>query len=431
MSIHLDGLPFSGARENRLLWIAAGVGLVVLVLILSIFAGPRGVPQSSPAGASSAAASASASPALSAAEAARRAAIAQLGPIKHPEGTNAAEMYHQANELYKQLSADDKKALRDMNKDLDPKRVADLTAKIQPIMQLLRDARTANYVDWGPDDFSTAQGQKRAEANGTVLALSRVARWDATYHLDSDPELAIGDLAAADAMASNNSIDPTAYTISCSVHEDGLAVLEQSAGALSSLSAQDAALISDNTWISQDFKSMADSGASVYQNLLDQYLDPATRDQAAKVTSEPFLSGTVPGAAPNAQGLVAELQWAVQALQHYAGSVQEPTAEFQQWSAQMKAESASMPIGDVFYGNYDYFQMNRTYAESATVQYAMIAAGIALQQGNQAQFQSIADPATGQPFTVIQTAGGFQLSSPFKNYAGEQLIIPFGAPPAK
>jgi hypothetical protein len=424
MSIHLERLPSSGAREKRLLWIAAGVGLAVLALILSIFAGPRGVSQSSPAEASGAAASASpALPALSAADAARRAAIAQLGPIKHREGTNAADMYHQANELYKQLSADDKKALRDLKKDLDPKRVADLTAKIQPIMQLLRDAVNANYADWGPYDFSPAQNQKHAEANGMTLALSGVARWDATYHLDSDPALAVSDLLAAGAMASNHSLDPTGYTISCSVHEDDLAVLEQDAGAFSSLSPQETALISDDTWISQDFKTMADSGASSFQNLLNQYLDPATHDQAATVTSQPFLSGTLPGAAPNAQGLEAELQWAVQALQQYGASVQQPDAAFQQWFAQMKAESASMPIGNLFYGNYDYFQMNRTYA--------MLAAGIALQQGNQAQFQSIADPATGQPFTVTQTAGGFQLGSPFKNYAGQQLSIPFSTRPAK
>ena len=175
---------------------------------------------------------------------------------------------------------------------------------------------------------------------------------------------------------------------------------------------------------------MADSGASQYLNLLNQYLDPATRDQAAEVTSQPFLSGTVPGAVPNAQGLVAQLQWAVQALQQYGASVQEPEADFQQWSAQMKAQSASMPIENVFYGDYDFFQMNRTYADSATIQYAMLGAGIALLQGNQAQFQSIADPSTGQPFTVIQTAGGFQLGSPFKNYAGQQLTISFGTPPA-
>jgi hypothetical protein len=56
----------------------------------------------------------------------------------------------------------------------------------------------------------------------------------------------------------------------------------------------------------------------------------------------------------------------------------------------------------------------------------MVEAGLALEQGGQAQYEAIADPTTGQPFNYVQTAAGFQLTSGFKNSDGKPLTLDFG-----
>ena len=61
--------------------------------------------------------------------------------------------------------------------------------------------------------------------------------------------------------------------------------------------------------------------------------------------------------------------------------------------------------------------------------YNRLTAGIALEQGNQSQFQSILDPVSGQPFAVTQTSNGFQLSSPVESPAGGPVTLTFGPPP--
>jgi hypothetical protein len=65
------------------------------------------------------------------------------------------------------------------------------------------------------------------------------------------------------------------------------------------------------------------------------------------------------------------------------------------------------------------------------VQDALLNAGIALEQNNQAQFQTITDPTTGQPFTYTQTAGGFKLSSALRPSSGKPVTMDFGAPPGQ
>jgi hypothetical protein len=120
-----------------------------------------------------------------------------------------------------------------------------------------------------------------------------------------------------------------------------------------------------------------------------------------------------------------------QALQQYGGTIEQSDGQYQQWFAQMKAESASMPIGNVLLGQYNSFNFARAFAEATEIRYSMFDAGLALQEGNEAQFQSIRDPATGQPFAVTQTAGGFQLNSSFKDYAGKPVTFTFGSAPSQ
>ena len=70
------------------------------------------------------------------------------------------------------------------------------------------------------------------------------------------------------------------------------------------------------------------------------------------------------------------------------------------------------------------------YLRTSIVASAMLQAGMALEQNDQAQFQSILDPASGQPFAYTQTANGFQLGSALQQ-RGKPLSLSFSTPAAK
>jgi hypothetical protein len=92
-------------------------------------------------------------------------------------------------------------------------------------------------------------------------------------------------------------------------------------------------------------------------------------------------------------------------MEALAQNLSAPAAQIQQWLDQVRADPA--------YPKDDGLELGGLWSnmQQQTVQAAMVQAGIALEQGDQAQFQSIKDPTTGAPFTYTQTDDGFQLSS--------------------
>ncbi len=122
----------------------------------------------------------------SAAEKARREAIGALGPIKRRDGINGADLYKRAIDLYSGLTDAEKEMLKSLKKKPEQEAAAALYKRIQPIMDLLRKARMANYADWGlgPMTVATNLGpQIDIERNLTSVAL-----WDSSYRFSSDPD---------------------------------------------------------------------------------------------------------------------------------------------------------------------------------------------------------------------------------------------------
>jgi hypothetical protein len=137
------------AVSDKRLWIGAGLALllaIILIAALALVKPPGTTTQSSDVAQST---PAPASLHLSPADAARRAAIAKLGPIDaHLHGhDNGADLYASAMELYNKLTDQEKEHLMNWRTKMDPQAAAALSTKIAPIIQLLRDARTAGQFD--------------------------------------------------------------------------------------------------------------------------------------------------------------------------------------------------------------------------------------------------------------------------------------------
>jgi len=181
--------------------------------------------------------------------------------------------------------------------------------------------------------------------------------------------------------------------------------------------------------VSQGYQQGMNGEAASFQAIVDGLNDPAA--QASVVSFMNQLNQTIHGWGPNNAQMnlspaqvVSQFQWIEQTEEELGGTLQEPDAEFQQWWAAKQAEAASMPLAA---SALQAIATSRARAQSVVVQNLMVQAGLALEQGGQAQFQAITDPTTGQPFTYTQTANGFTITSSFKSSNGKPVTLDFGA----
>jgi len=414
------------ARVNRRSgrWILIGGFLLLFALAGLVALWPKGWHKGGGVNVIAGDTAASASPVgESAADKARRAAIAALGPIKKREGTNGADLYKDAMGLYAQLSDADKKMLNDHHSKLDPKVAAALYAKIKPIMDLLRKARRADYVDWGVD-FNSPRDALVAVANDSI-DLESMVQWDGIYRFTIDPDGAVGDLATGETML-RSEMEPQGLSgaiFQAGSHFIDMRLLAQNASGISDAATSDLEYMTNVAATGQLFQEALTVDAARIQSLLDGSADPATLNRAQG--SVGFTYPNRPALAPPES--IRDMQWIEQADQEMATAVMEPEPQFQQWWTGKLAEAASTPATNLAVGALMYM---RTFAQVSVTENAMFMAGMALEQNNQAQFESINDPATGQPFTYTQTATGFDLGSTLQ-FAGKAESFSFPAPEGK
>ena len=119
---------------------------------------------------------------------------------------------------------------------------ARLYKTIQPIMDLLRQARKAGYADWnmGPLTFNTPLPHLTK-----VQDLSMVAYWDAGYRFGIDPDGAVADLAAREAMGRSLDNVGIGFLVDVGISFSGLKLLAENGGSISPASSNDAAYLTD------------------------------------------------------------------------------------------------------------------------------------------------------------------------------------------
>ena len=334
---------------------------------------------------------------LSAAEQARRAAVAALGPIKH-RGVNAADLYPQAITLYGGLTDAEKKMLGNWkaNFQADPA----LYAKIQPVMDLIRRARKADYSDWGVSDWMENGQRLTAELNA-VRRLASLAAWDSNYRFQTDPAGAVNDLAAMQAMGTSIDQNLEGFLIENGIHGIALNVLAQNAASITTAAGPDLLEITSDAAVQQDFQNGLNGDAAGLQTMLTLLSNPSTRSQA-----EAFLRA--PG---SPQEITSEVGWLIQNEQQLAAHFSEPYVQFQQWWSQKIVEPASIPFASQIVQAHSNLIAQ---AEASIIENRMLSAAGAYEQTGQPQALAATDPATGQPFTYTQTPTGFQLTSQFQ-----------------
>ena len=287
----------------------------------------------------------------SAAEEARRAAIARLGPIKKREGTNGADLYKEAMGLYAGLTEDEKKMLADWKKMGDPNAAAALYAKIQPIMDLLRQARKANYWDWDIAPFrldGSSQDQLREvaaaqQALGTTeTQLGELAMWDASYRFQSDPDGAVGDLAAMEAMVRSTVESRLQWQPEQALHSEAVQLIAQNAGNVTNAAGQDLAYVLDPSAMEQTFQSGMSGDNQTAESLLNLYSDPATKSQAmAQFQAMADNENRFDRAGVTPEQVASEVQWTIQARQSFSSVLMEPDGQFQEWLAGERTQAGA------------------------------------------------------------------------------------------
>jgi hypothetical protein len=261
----------------------------------------------------------------------------------------------------------------------------------------------------------------------SIRNLALMSGWEANYRFGSDPGGALGDLAAEDALGRSGDDRLIGFLIENGVHANAMSVLAANGGEISGNGGADLSYLTDPAAVDQGYQAGMDGEAYAFQAMVDGFNDPANQARVVSFLNQ-FIHYPNPNNGPaglSPAQVVSEFQWIEQTEEALGGTLQEPDAQFQQWWAGKQAEAASMPIAA---GSLASLLPSRARAQTVLVQNAMVEAGLALEQGGQAQFQSIPDPITGQPFTYTQTASGFTLTSSFKSSGGKPVTLSFGAP---
>lgn len=326
-------------------------------------------------------------------------------------GRNAVDFYKHAIELYAGLTDAEKEILKH---PYDPGKIsADealrLSQQIKPVMDLIRSARKAEYSDWalGHLDFDTGVPHLVK-----VQDLSKVAYWDAGYRFGSDPDGAVSDLAARDAMG--RSVDEMAigFLVDVAINFSGLRLMVANAAHISAGADDDVAYLTDTSEEAAAFARAMEREAVDEQNFIDRYNNPATRDQVLPLMRR-FGAGS-----ERALSKAPQLERAL------GGTLLQSDAQFNVWWSEIQKQLADSPA--VLRQLVDLNSI-RTKGRQDLVQRTMAAAGLALLKKDQQRFNALVDPSTGKPFTFTETTNGIQLSSSML-LRDKLLSLTFSAP---
>jgi hypothetical protein len=237
--------------------------------------------------------------------------------------------------------------------------------------------------------------------------LSSAATWEANYRFQADPDGALQVLAADEVLNRNAGGTLGGFGTYAGLRENIAAVLAANANALSNTQSPDLAFLTNPTSAIQASQNILSGQSAEVQALLDQYSNPATREEATQVIEvglTPLIQSSL-GAPPS----VSALKWIAQTDQQFATTISQPDDQFDQWLSQVKASAGGLSIVQPAVAT---IQDQRNYLQTFETQDAMLSAGMTLLQGNSIQTgQSVVDPVTGQSFFVTQLPQGFQLST--------------------
>ncbi|MGC3988910.1 MAG: hypothetical protein QM796_04340 [Chthoniobacteraceae bacterium] len=350
----------------------------------------------------------------------------------HPPGRNAADFYKQAWSLYKQLDLTDeeKQMLHKRSSKWDKTKAAELFEKIQPIVEMLRQAKNAAYADWGIEfkKFSDRQPQFTA-----TLGLSELLAWNAAYEFQDNPALAVSDLGIN--LQMGNSVGNAAMIgllVNGAALGTAIDVLRGNAASLSpDLARQTIALIqiSDlqknlqaalqvESELQSDFilsiKNKPDNLDLFFESL---GINGPTADPQENLRLRDFYKN-------NPTKITDELEWAENISREFAQKAMLPETTFDAWWQSTRQTSSSMPL------THPAMQVLggvRERMADLALQSSLFRAGLAILQNGDSVLTNYRDPITSQLFQLVPNADGSELQSTFQ-YQGKPVTMQFSTP---
>ncbi len=325
-----------------------------------------------------------------------------------PPGVNGADLYKRAFELFSALTQEEKNMLAHPRDEVDAEKADALFEKIQPIMELLRQAKGATYVDWG---LGKMRFDKPMPQLKLVTDLGRLALWDAAYLFPTDSESAVLDLSARVQLGRSIGGDGLiGFLVESSLTTTGIDLIRNNAASLTPPAFSDVMQMVDPSSSTEHFATAMNFEAENFAQALAEMLnDPHTRQ---KVLDD--IGGVLPPGSnvPDIQSLTAQMKWLAQTEKTFAQKATLPDAQFDAWWSQITEEASSQPVAAAAVPN---LKQLRTRYQFDALNRSMLATGLAVMQGGPEQIGLHLDPTTGKSFTYVQTATGFELRSTFAN----------------
>jgi hypothetical protein len=337
---------------------------------------------------------------------------------------NAADRYKNAFVLLEKLTPAEKALLTKKRGEYDPGEARLLWEKLQPIMDLLRQAR-AEACDWGLDLNGFDKPMPHLKL---VTDLTKMAKWEAEYTFQSDFEGGLTDLTALSHLGRSVSDHMLiGFLVSAAVDNGITDVLRDHASRLPPALVPNARQLLSAGFPLEDLGHAMGREALTVAAMAERLADPQQSAEALAVMTHSMDASKLAGLSPEQQRsmLLTEVKWVHDVDLAFAGKAALPETEFQAWWEQVKAEAASRPLAAQL---LPALETMREKMQTTTVRNALLMAGLNVLAGGPDQIGTVVDPWSGRPFTLVQTAKGFEVRSGFQ-VKGEPLAMEFTTKP--
>jgi len=324
--------------------------------------------------------------------------------------TNAADVYRGAFELYAALSKEEQGILGDWRTNVDAAVTAELCGKIRPICDLMHKAAAVSNCDWGveqPMTFGTPLPHL-----GPARALGRAAVWSAAHCRENDGAGASDDV-VADLQLGRQLFHGSALIgmlVDMAMQKMALEYMAANSELFQGAAGARVVAALDDPLDRTAWSQVMGQEVECVENLLGK-LAALPAGDAARLLSE-ILSGEPGGSnIQRSPAVISQLQQVADFERNWAKVLAASTeAEYQAVMQQYDALVAANPIAAVLMPTDKLLDR----AQRATVNQALVLAGLAVATDGAAALATYPDPATGQPFTYRTVPGGFELQSNYQ-----------------
>jgi len=328
----------------------------------------------------------------------------------NPPPPNAADIYRQAFTALEGLTPAELALLDNWKTNAV---APELCAKLQPIVELARQAAATTNCDWGV----------RFEGLGTRMPqltsarqLMRALLWNATHCRQGDAAGSSADLLAALRTGANISEDLVGHLVNTAIQGMVLNWLADHAYALSPASVAELAReLGGNQYEESLFRAVEAEAKGVDFE--------ADRFAASTNSVGEFIqvhSDSNPLANLSREQALAGMRQVAALEREYATVLGLPDAEYNAWLTKLNQARQTNPVIILWPAMNQMLKSSR----STFVQRAMAVAGLQVLTSGPAVLTQYPDPATGQPFVYRPSANGFELQSPYQA-GGKPVTLEF------